>query len=71
LVAILVSLQYVPVRFAIEHLTVDDQFVKLQTTDGKQWDAWCYGHTTSSSTKNIEWASFRRDNDLATGDVYL
>jgi hypothetical protein len=32
-------LQYVPVRFGSSHLTVDDQFVELQTTDRKQWDA--------------------------------
>ncbi|XP_059447190.1 B3 domain-containing transcription factor VRN1-like [Corylus avellana] len=60
---------YVPVGFAIEHLTGDDQFVKLQTTDGKQWDSWCYCHTVSSKAKNIGWAQFCRDNDLAAGDV--
>jgi hypothetical protein len=62
-------LQYVPVRFGSSHLTVDDQFVELQTADGKQWDAWCCGHSASCSSKNISWASFTRGSDLATGGV--
>jgi hypothetical protein len=62
-------LQYLPARFGSSHLTVDDQFVELQTADRKQWDAWCCGHSASRSSKNTSWASFTRGSDLATGGV--
>jgi hypothetical protein len=62
--------QYVAAEFAIKYLT-GHEFVKLQTSDGKQWHARCYDHAHSSSGKNIGkgWIEFCRDNNLEEGDV--
>jgi hypothetical protein len=46
-------------------------YLSLSTSGFADRLFWCYGHAASSSAKNIGWASFRRDNDLAAGDVCL
>lgn len=64
-------MQYVPVEFASKYL-IGHQFVKLQTSDGKQWEARCYGKDHSSSYAcNIGqgWTEFSKDNNLEEGDV--
>ncbi|XP_059435029.1 B3 domain-containing transcription factor VRN1-like [Corylus avellana] len=61
---------YVPLEFAGKYLS-GHQFVRLQTCDGKQWRARCYGSHDgkSKSSKTIRWCQFCRDKDLEEGDV--
>ncbi|XP_059438742.1 B3 domain-containing transcription factor VRN1-like [Corylus avellana] len=61
---------YVPAKFAVKYLS-GHAFVKLQNSDGKQWDARCYDHDHPNSAKNIGkgWTQFCIDNNLQRGDV--
>ncbi|XP_059435271.1 B3 domain-containing transcription factor VRN1-like [Corylus avellana] len=61
---------YVPLEFAGKYLR-GHRFVKLETCDGKQWRARCYGSHggNSRSGKTIGWCQFCRDKDLEEGDV--
>ncbi|XP_062152445.1 B3 domain-containing transcription factor VRN1-like [Alnus glutinosa] len=59
---------YVPVEFSIKYLSGHDEFVELQTCDGRQWRARCGDHR-GNSAKNIGWAQFLGDNNLKEGDV--
>ncbi|KAE8077337.1 hypothetical protein FH972_015909 [Carpinus fangiana] len=62
---------YVPSGFAKKYL-IGHSSVKLQTCDGKQWDASCYHNYPSPSSMSIytgRWEELCRDNHLEVGDV--
>lgn len=60
--------QHMPSRFAEKYLNGVSKFIKLQTSDGKQWHVRCLsGESRVKLSKG--WTEFVKDNNLEEGDV--
>ncbi|RVW58385.1 B3 domain-containing transcription factor VRN1 [Vitis vinifera] len=61
-------LLHMPSRFAEKYLNGVSKFIKLQTSDGKQWHVRCLsGESRVKLSKG--WTEFVKDNNLEEGDV--
>lgn len=60
--------QYLPSCFAEKHLNGVSGFIKLQTSDGRQWPVRCL-YRGGRAKLSQGWFEFALDNNLGEGDV--
>lgn len=61
-------MQYLPSCFAEKHLNGVSGFIKLQSTDGKQWPVRCL-YRGGRAKLSQGWYDFALENNLEEGDV--